>query len=55
MHQPFATRAPMGSENSGDIDFSLHKALVNAQHFGDSFMFKFLAKALFKPQQLNVK
>lgn len=38
MHQSFATTAPMGPGNSGDIDFSLHKALVNALHCGDNFL-----------------
>ena len=31
------TTAPMGSGNSGDIDFSLRKARIYAQHCGDIF------------------
>ena len=37
MHQSFATTAPLGPGNSGDIDFSLCKALVYAPHCGDIF------------------
>ena len=42
---------PMGPGNSGDIDFSLCKARVYAQHCGDIFM----VKALFKSRWVTVK
>ena len=37
MHQSFVTTAPIGLGNGGDIDFSLCKARVCAQHCRDNF------------------
>ena len=40
--------APVVTGNSGDIDFSLCKAQVYAQHYGDVFMVKALPVALLR-------
>ena len=45
MHQSFATLATPGLENSGDFDFSVCKALVDAWHGGDKSLTKSLLKA----------
>ena len=54
MHQSFATTSPSGLGNSGDIDFSLSKARVYAQHCRDTLMVKALRKSPLKAQQVNV-
>ena len=54
MHQSFATTSPSGPGNSGDIDFSLSKARVYAQHCRDTLMFKALPKSPLKSRQVNV-
>ena len=54
MHQSFATTSPSGPGNSGDIDFSLSKARVNAQHCRDTLMVKALPKSTLKSRQVNV-
>ena len=54
MHQSFATTSPSGPGNSGDIDFSLSKAQVYAQHCRDTLMVKALRKSPLKSQQVNV-
>ena len=54
MHQSFATTSPSGPGNSGDIDFSLSKARVYAQHCRDTLMVKALPKSPLKSWQVNV-
>ena len=54
MHQSFATTSPSGPGNSGDIDFSLSKARVYAQHCRDTLMVKALPKSPLKSRQVNV-
>ena len=54
MHQSFATTSPSGPGNSGDIDFSLSKAQVYAQHCRDTLMVKALRKSPLKSRQVNV-
>ena len=54
MHQSFATTSPAGTGNSGDIDFSLSKARVYAQHCRDTLMVKALPKSPLKSRQVNV-
>ena len=54
MHQSFATTSPSGPGNSGDIDFSLSKARVYAQHCRDTLMVKALLKSPLKSRQVNV-
>ena len=54
MHQSFATTSPSGPGNSGDIDFSLSKARVYAQHCRDTLMVKALPKSSLKSRQVNV-
>ena len=54
MHQSFATTSPSGPGNSGDIDFSLTKARVYAQHCRDTLMVKALPKSPLKSRQVNV-
>ena len=54
MHQSFATTSPSGPGNSGDIDFSLSKARVYAQHCRDTLMVKALRKSPLKSRQVNV-
>ena len=54
MHQSFATTSPSGPGNSGDIDFSLSKARVYAQHCRDTLMVKALRKSPLKFRQVNV-
>ena len=54
MHQSFATTSPSGPGNSGDIDFSLNKARVYAQHCRDTLMVKALPKSPLKSRQVNV-
>ena len=49
------TTASMGPGNSGNIDFSLCKAGVYAQHCGDIFMVKALPKAWLISQPVHVK
>ena len=44
MHQSFVITAPMGPGNSGDIEISLCKARVYAQHWGNIFMTKALLR-----------
>ena len=52
---PHLTTINAPGPNSGDIDFSLRKAWVYAQHCREIFMFKSQPKALLKSQQENVK
>ena len=54
MHQSFATTSPSGPGNSGDIDFSLSKARVYAQHCRVTLMVKALPKSPLKSRQVNV-
>ena len=55
MHQSFVTKAPAELGNSGDFNFSLCKAPVNALHWGAISVAKTQLKAPLKSRQVNVK
>ena len=54
MHQSLVTMAPAGQGSRGDIDFSLCKAQVCAQHCRDIFLVN-TVKILLKSWQVNVE
>ena len=52
MHQSFVVPAPTGPGNSGAVNFSVLKALLNILHYRDKFMVKSLLKAP-APQEVD--